>query len=211
MLKIFFLDNYDSFSFNLVQYLGELGAEVEVVRNDVKPLSTINLEDFDAIVISPGPGTPDRAGISIPLIKKSAPQLPILGVCLGHQAIAICFGGKIVQANYPMHGKTSSIQHDQSGIFKHIPSPFVVNRYHSLVMDKTSLENTPNLIVTAYSEDGCIMSIQHQYYPTFGVQFHPESIFTEHGHQLLQNFLDISESIKKKRISAYHDEFSIPS
>ena len=181
------IDNYDSFTYNLVQYFGELGEEVRVVRNDA-----IDIEDIAAlaparIVISPGPCTPSEAGISVPLIREFAGKLPILGVCLGHQAIGQAFGGRIVHAGRVMHGKTSAIRHASQGVFAGLPSPFRATRYHSLVIERASLPEC--LEVTAESEDGEIMGVRHRQFALEGVQFHPESILTEHGHALLKNFL----------------------
>lgn len=180
------IDNYDSFTYNLVQYFGQLQAEVNVWRND--QISVLELEESNPthIVISPGPGTPDSAGISLDVIKRLAGRIPILGVCLGHQAIGQAFGGRVVQANRLMHGKTSSIYHDGLGIFEGIPSPFVATRYHSLIVAK---ENLPDcLMVSAWTEEGEIMGLRHRDLPVEGVQFHPESILTEYGLDLLHNF-----------------------
>jgi anthranilate synthase component II len=182
------LDNYDSFTYNLVQYLGELGEEVTVYRND-----EITLDDVEAmrparIVVSPGPCTPNEAGISVPLIERFAGKIPLLGVCLGHQSIGQAFGGKIVHAGHLMHGKTSLISHTSQGVFRDLPVPFQATRYHSLVIERDTLPEC--LEVTAWSEDGEIMGVRHRTLPVEGVQFHPESILTEHGHDLLRNFLE---------------------
>jgi para-aminobenzoate synthetase component 2 len=184
---ILMIDNYDSFTYNLVQYLGELGAEVIVFRNDRITIPEIERLAPERIVISPGPCTPREAGISIEVIKHFAGKVPILGVCLGHQAIGAAFGGRIVRAKNLMHGKTSMIYHDGKTIFEGIPNPFEATRYHSLVIEKESLPQ--ELIITAWTEDGEIMGIRHKRYVIEGVQFHPESILTKHGHDILRNFL----------------------
>lgn len=191
---ILVIDNYDSFTYNLVQYLGELGgelpvaAEVPVFRNDQISLAEIQAMQPDGVVISPGPGRPEDAGISLDLIKELGPTLPILGVCLGHQSIGQAFGGKIVSAPTLMHGKTSEITHANTGVFKGLPQPFTATRYHSLVIDRPSCP--PDLEITAWIEDGTIMGIRHRTWPHLqGVQFHPESILTQAGKSLLRNFL----------------------
>ena len=181
------IDNYDSFTYNLVQYFGELGEEVRVVRNDAIDIKGIAELAPARIVISPGPCTPNEAGISVPLIREFAGKLPILGVCLGHQAVGQAFGGRIVHAGRVMHGKTSDIRHASKGVFAGLPSPFRATRYHSLVIERASLPDC--LEVTAESEDGEIMGVRHRQFAVEGVQFHPESILTEHGHVLLKNFL----------------------
>ena len=181
------IDNYDSFTYNLVQYLGELGEEVSVFRNDEITLEQIEALHPSRIVISPGPCTPDQAGISVPLIRRFAGKLPILGVCLGHQSIGQAFGGKIVHAAQLMHGKTSDIRHKDAGVFHGLPNPLTATRYHSLVIEKKSLPAC--LEVTAWTDDGEIMGVRHRDLPVEGVQFHPESILTEKGHDLLANFL----------------------
>ena len=181
------LDNYDSFTWNLVQYLGELGALVKVVRNDAMTVEQIEALRPDQIVISPGPCTPSEAGLSVPLIRRVAGRIPLLGVCLGHQAIGQAFGGRIVRAQRVMHGKLSSIAHDHRGIFAGVPTPFNATRYHSLAIERASLP--PVLNVTATAEDGEIMGVRHHELRVEGVQFHPEAILTEHGKQLLANFL----------------------
>ena len=180
------IDNYDSFTYNLVQYLGELGEEVVVHRNDKITLEQIAALKPDRIVVSPGPCTPNEAGISVPLIKQFAGTIPILGVCLGHQSIGQAFGGKIVHAQQLMHGKTSQIHHQSLGVFKDLPNPYRATRYHSLVIERSSLPEC--LEITAWTDDGEIMGVRHKTLPLQGVQFHPESILTEHGHALLQNF-----------------------
>ncbi|HEV2220925.1 MAG TPA: aminodeoxychorismate/anthranilate synthase component II [Casimicrobiaceae bacterium] len=181
------LDNYDSFTWNLVQYLGELGAGVKVVRNDAITLDEIEALQPERIVISPGPCTPTEAGISVPLVRRFAGKIPLLGVCLGHQAIGQAFGGRIIRAQRVMHGKLSSIVHDGRGVFRSLPSPFTATRYHSLAIERSSLP--PVLDVTATSEDGEIMGVRHREFAIEGVQFHPEAILTEHGKKLLANFL----------------------
>ena len=187
------IDNYDSFTWNIVQYLGELGAEVKVYRNDELTLAEIEEMQPEKIVISPGPCTPDQAGISVDVIKHFAGQIPLLGVCLGHQAIGQAFGGNIVRAKKVMHGKLSSIHHNNAGVFSDLNNPFTATRYHSLVIDRQRLPAC--LEVTAWTQDGSgamdeIMGVRHKTLPVEGVQFHPESILSEHGHQLLQNFLN---------------------
>ena len=186
------IDNYDSFTYNLVQYLGELGQDVRVVRNDELSVEQIRKLAPERIVISPGPGTPDQAGVTLEMIAKVGAQIPILGVCLGHQSIGQAFGGKVVRAREIMHGKTSVIHHTGKGVFAALPNPFVATRYHSLVVDKTSVPAV--LEVTAWTQDADggideIMGFRHKALPIEGVQFHPESILTEHGHALLRNFL----------------------
>jgi anthranilate synthase component 2 len=181
------IDNYDSFTYNLVQYLGELGADVHVHRNDVLTLEQIGAWAPEQIVISPGPCTPSEAGISVPLIRRFAGAIPILGVCLGHQAIGQAFGGNIVRAAQVMHGKVSAVAHDGRGVFTGLPSPLTATRYHSLAIERASMPAC--LEVTATSADGEIMGVRHREWPVEGVQFHPEAILTEHGHALLSNFL----------------------
>ena len=181
------IDNYDSFTYNLVQYLGELGEDVRVYRNDEITLEEIERLAPDRIVVSPGPCTPNEAGISVPLIQKFAGKIPILGVCLGHQSIGQAFGGKVVHAGKVMHGKTSTVHHTDEGVFRGLPQDFHATRYHSLVIERSSMPDC--LEITAQSEDGEIMGVRHKELAVEGVQFHPESILTEHGHQLLRNFL----------------------
>ena len=180
------IDNYDSFTYNLVQYLGELGEEVVVHRNDEITLDQVAAMAPARIVVSPGPCTPNEAGISVPLITKFAGKIPILGVCLGHQSIGQAFGGKIVHAKQLMHGKTSLIHHTGVGVFQNLPNPYLATRYHSLVIERESIPDC--LEVIAWTDDGEIMGVRHKTLPIQGVQFHPESILTEHGHALLQNF-----------------------
>jgi anthranilate synthase component 2 len=184
------IDNYDSFTYNLVQYLGELGEEVKVLRNDEITLEGVERLAPARIVISPGPCTPDEAGISVPLVRHFAGKVPILGVCLGHQSIGQALGGRIVHARQLMHGKTSAIHHDGRGVFRGLPDAFTATRYHSLAIERASLPGC--LEVSAWSGDGEIMGVRHRELAVEGVQFHPESILTEHGHQLLQNFLESS-------------------
>ncbi|KQP47749.1 anthranilate synthase [Pseudorhodoferax sp. Leaf274] len=188
MAKLLMVDNYDSFTFNLVQYFGELGAEVEVFRNDEIDIAGVAARKPDLLVISPGPCSPAEAGISVEAIRHFAGKLPILGVCLGHQSIGAAFGGTIVRAQQLMHGKTSEITTTREGVFADLPERFTVNRYHSLAIAR---DNCPSaLAVTARTEDGEIMGVRHKELPIQGVQFHPESILTEHGHAMLRNFLE---------------------
>ena len=184
---ILLIDNFDSFTYNIYQYLGILGAKVKVVRNNaITPQEALALEPTH-IVISPGPGYPKDAGVTLDIITDLAGKVPILGVCLGHQAIGQAFGGKVVQAAMPMHGKQSQIYHNKSGIYRGLPSPFMVTRYHSLVIDRNTLPSC--LTVSAYTEDGTIMGVRHKRHPIEGVQFHPESYMTEHGLALIKNFI----------------------
>jgi anthranilate synthase component 2 len=186
--KLLMIDNYDSFTYNIVQYFGELGAEVEVFRNDEISVADIAARKPDLLVVSPGPCSPAEAGISVAAIQHFAGKLPILGVCLGHQSIGAAFGGKIIRAQQLMHGKTSVITTTQEGVFANLPGQFVVNRYHSLAIDKPTCPAA--LAVTAWTDDGEIMGVRHKELPIQGVQFHPESILTEHGHAMLKNFLE---------------------
>ncbi|HYL50138.1 MAG TPA: aminodeoxychorismate/anthranilate synthase component II [Stellaceae bacterium] len=183
------IDNYDSFTYNLWHYLGELGAEVVVKRNDTLSVADALALKPQGIVISPGPSDPDRAGICLELIAKAG-RIPVLGVCLGHQAIGQAFGGKVVRAKVPMHGKLSAIRHHDSGVFAGLPNPFDATRYHSLIVERASLP--ASLIITAETEDGIIMGVQHRERPVHGVQFHPESIASQGGHRLLKNFLALA-------------------
>ena len=187
---IVLIDNYDSFTFNLVHYLGELGAEVDVHRNNKVTSAAVIAADPDAIVLSPGPCTPKEAGICLELIEKAAATIPILGVCLGHQAIGDAFGGKVVRAPVPVHGKLSEIRHQGGGIFRGINGPFKATRYHSLVVERDTMPR--ELTVTAETDGGLVMGLAHTRLPTHGVQFHPESIASDHGHLMLKNFLDIA-------------------
>ena len=187
-MKLLMIDNYDSFTYNIVQYFGELGADVEVVRNDEITLEALAARAFDRLVVSPGPCSPKEAGISVAAIQHFAGKLPILGVCLGHQAIGAAFGGNIIRAQQLMHGKTSVITTTQQGVFAGLPAQFTVNRYHSLSIERSSCP--AELDITAWTDDGEIMGVRHKTLAIEGVQFHPESILTEHGHAMLKNFLD---------------------
>ena len=182
------IDNYDSFTYNLVQYFGELGEDVKVVRNDELTVDEIAALKAERIVLSPGPCTPNEAGVSLEVIQRLAGKVPILGVCLGHQAIGQAFGGKVVHAKTLMHGKVSRIHHEGRGVFAGLPSPYEATRYHSLAIERASCP--ADLEVTAWTEDGEIMGVRHRSLPVEGVQFHPESILTQHGHALLRNFLE---------------------
>lgn len=184
---ILVLDNYDSFTYNLVQYLGELGETVEVYRNDAITVDEVAALQPEAIVVSPGPCTPDEAGISTPLVRELGPRIPLLGVCLGHQAIGAAFGGNIVRAGELMHGKSSDIHHDGYGVFRDLPNPFEAIRYHSLVIERDTVP--ASLAITAETKNGLIMGVRHREHPIEGVQFHPESIMTAVGKDLLRNFL----------------------
>jgi anthranilate synthase component 2 len=187
---IVLIDNYDSFTFNLFHYLGGLGADVVVHRNDKIAVKDVLAADPDAIVLSPGPCTPKDAGICLELIEKASPTIPILGVCLGHQAIGQAFGGDVVRAPVPVHGKLSLIKHKGAGVFRGINAPFQATRYHSLIVDRATMPKT--LSVTAETDDRLVMGLAHVTLPVHGVQFHPESIASEHGHLMLKNFLDIA-------------------
>ncbi|MDE3060850.1 MAG: aminodeoxychorismate/anthranilate synthase component II [Pseudomonadota bacterium] len=189
-MKITLLDNYDSFTYNLLHYIGELGADVSVCRNDAISADELIAQKPNGIVISPGPGTPSQSGICLELVRKASGKIPILGVCLGHQAIGEAFGGKIIRAPKPMHGKVSAIYHEGRSVFKGLPIPFNATRYHSLVVERSSLPDC--LEVTAITaDDGLIMGLAHKSHNTHGVQFHPESIASEQGHELIRNFLDL--------------------
>ncbi len=185
---ILMIDNYDSFTYNLVQYLGEMGADVKVVRNDEVTVDEVEAMRPDRIVLSPGPCTPNEAGISLGVIERLGARVPILGVCLGHQAIGQAYGGKVVHAKTLMHGKTSAVRHSGRGVFGGLPSPFTATRYHSLAVERESLPDV--LEITAWTDDGEIMGLAHRSLAVEGVQFHPESILTEHGHALLGRFLE---------------------
>ena len=187
-MKVLMIDNYDSFTYNIVQYFGELGAEVEVFRNDEITVEGLAARGADRIVVSPGPCSPAEAGISVAAIQYFAGKLPVLGVCLGHQAIGAAFGGKVIRAQQLMHGKTSVITTTREGVFAGLPEQFTVNRYHSLAIERSSCPAA--LAVTAWTDDGEIMGVRHTELAVQGVQFHPESILTEHGHALLKNFLE---------------------
>ena len=184
------IDNYDSFVHNLARYFVELGCETQVVRNDAVTVAEVRAMAPSAIVISPGPCTPREAGVSVPIIRELAPSIPILGVCLGHQAIAAALGGQVIRADEPVHGRTSWIEHDERRLFANLPNPFRAMRYHSLIVDEVTLPS--DLIVTARTEDGIPMALQHERWPLFGVQFHPESVLTQQGRLLLSNFLTLS-------------------
>ncbi len=192
------IDNYDSFTYNLVQYLGELGQKMEVFRNDKIAVNEIAGHKPDGIVVSPGPCTPNEAGISMEVIRQYSGKVPILGVCLGHQSIGAVFGGKVIRAETLMHGKVSEIQHDGTGVFKGIPNPLIATRYHSLIVERSSLPEDV-LEITAWTDAGEIMGLRHRSYPTYGVQFHPESILTREGKNILRNFLRIIESWKRDK------------
>jgi anthranilate synthase/aminodeoxychorismate synthase-like glutamine amidotransferase len=196
-IRLVLIDNYDSFTYNLFQYLGELGAETRVVRNDELTAAAVLAERPDRIVISPGPGTPDQAGISLELVRLAAGQVPLLGVCLGHQSIGQAFGGRVVRAPKLMHGKTSSIHHDGRTLFASLPSPFTATRYHSLVVAREDLPDC--LEVSAWTEDGVVMGLRHKEHPIEGVQFHPESVLTDTGKRLLRNFLELGDKGGMKR------------
>jgi anthranilate synthase/aminodeoxychorismate synthase-like glutamine amidotransferase len=187
------IDNYDSFTYNLYQYLSELGAEVEVRRNDQVTLDEIEAMHPTRIVVSPGPCTPNEAGLSCKIIERFGPRIPLLGVCLGHQAIGQVFGGRVIRAPEPMHGKTSLIYHQEQGVLEGLPSPFEANRYHSLIVERATLPD--ELEITANTDDGLIMGLRHRRYPVEGVQFHPESIMTPVGKHLLRNFLQHEERV----------------
>ncbi|HXH24947.1 MAG TPA: aminodeoxychorismate/anthranilate synthase component II [Vicinamibacterales bacterium] len=189
-MMVLVIDNYDSFTYNLVQYLGELGADIRVRRNDQISVGEIAAMAPDQIVISPGPGRPEHAGVTTEVIRRFGPTTPILGVCLGHQAIGMVYGGAICRAAHPMHGKTSTVVHDGKGVFQGLRGPFEAGRYHSLVIAPDSVP--PELEVAARTkEDGTIMAVRHRTYPVHGVQFHPESVLTEEGRKILRNFLDL--------------------
>lgn len=187
---ILVIDNYDSFTYNLVHYLNELGADTTVYRNDALTVTEALGLQPAAVLLSPGPKAPDQAGICLPLLEAAPADLPILGVCLGHQAIGQAFGGEVIRAKAVMHGKVSKVSHNDKGIFKGLPNPFTATRYHSLAVRREDLP--PDLEVTAWTDDGEIMGVQHKTRPIFGVQFHPESIATEGGHQMLANFMDLA-------------------
>lgn len=189
---ILLIDNYDSFVYNLARYVEELGYEVRVIRNDAQSVASIRALRPDAIIISPGPCTPNEAGVTLELIEELKGDIPLLGVCLGHQAIGQVYGGVVARADKPVHGKTSQITHDEAGLFDGLQSPMTVTRYHSLIVELDEIESPLN--VQAKTADGEIMALRHKDYPVFGVQFHPESILTEHGHALLSNFLKMAKA-----------------
>ena len=197
---ILLIDNYDSFTFNLVHYLGELGHACDVRRNDALTVDQAMALEPEAIVLSPGPCTPNEAGICCDLIRRAAGRVPILGVCLGHQAIGQVFGGEVVRAPMPMHGKVSPILHDGTDVFAGLPSPFGATRYHSLTVRPDTLP--ASLVATAHTEDGVIMGLRHAVMPVFGVQFHPESIASEHGHDILANFMALARGANDTRAAA---------
>jgi anthranilate synthase/aminodeoxychorismate synthase-like glutamine amidotransferase len=190
---ILVIDNYDSFTYNLVQQLGEMGAQIEVYRNDQITLDQIRRLNPDQILISPGPGTPDDGGVSLDILRELGPNTPVLGVCLGHQCIGQAYGGIVARASRLMHGKTSMIYHKGDPLFSGVPSPFEATRYHSLIVEEDSLPDV--LAVTAFTEQGEIMGLRHKEYPVYGVQFHPESILTTYGPRILKNFLEMTERI----------------
>lgn len=195
MLRIVVVDNYDSFTYNLVQYLAELGGSVEVVRNDETDLAGIRNSSPDGVLVSPGPGTPDESGVSLEVLRLLPSEgTPVLGVCLGHQALAQVYGGKVIRASRLMHGRTSPIEHSGVGVFRTLPSPFIATRYHSLIVERESLPRC--LEVTAWTAEGEIMGLRHRSLPAEGVQFHPESFLTEHGHTMLSNWLGTLGSTK---------------
>ncbi len=197
MQRVTLIDNYDSFTFNLVHYFGELGAEVSVWRNDEITVADALAARPDAIVLSPGPCTPNEAGVCVDLVLAASETTPMLGVCLGHQAIGQAFGGDIVRAPAPMHGKTSRISHHARGLFRGLNGPFHATRYHSLIIDRSSAP--AELEISAESDDGLVMAVEHRERPAFGVQFHPESIASEHGRRILRNFLDLADAFHQRR------------
>jgi len=199
---ILLIDNYDSFTFNLVHFLGELGAECEIVRNDAITVEQAIDRDPEAIVLSPGPCTPSDAGICLDLIRAAAGKIPLFGVCLGHQAIGEAFGGSVIRAPSPVHGKVAKIHHQGSDVFAGLPATFSATRYHSLVVERSSLP--PELEATAFTEDGLIMGLRHRAYKAFGVQFHPESIASEFGHEILGNFLRIARGKNQPNPAGLH-------
>ena len=201
MPNVTLIDNYDSFTFNLVHYLGALGADVSVWRNDEIAIADVLAARPDAIVLSPGPCTPNEAGICLDLVRAASASTPLLGVCLGHQAIGQAFGGDIVRASAPMHGKLSRIAHNSSGVFRGINGPFQATRYHSLLIERATAP--AELEITAETDDGAIMGVAHRTLPVHGVQFHPESILSEHGHLLLRNFLDLADAFNRGRDKAH--------
>jgi len=194
------IDNYDSFTYNLVHYLGELGAESVVIRNDKVTAEEVIAQKPKAIVLSPGPCTPNEAGVCLDLIKKAGPTIPLLGVCLGHQSIGQSYGGKVIRAPQPMHGKLSTITHTDKGVFHGLPKQFEITRYHSLIVERATLPDC--LEITAETSDGIIMGLQHKTHPVHGVQFHPESIASQQGHALLANFLSLAGFTPKSRKAA---------
>lgn len=200
LAMLILIDNYDSFTYNLVHYLGELGAESVVIRNDKVTAEEVIAQKPQAIVLSPGPCTPNEAGVCLDLIKKAGATIPLLGVCLGHQSIGQCYGGKVIRAPQPMHGKLSTITHTNKGIFEGLPKQFEITRYHSLIVERATLPDC--LEITAETSDGIIMGLQHKTHPVHGVQFHPESIASQQGHALLANFLRLAGFTPKSRKAA---------
>ena len=198
-MRVTLIDNYDSFTFNLVHYFGELGADVKVWRNDEISVDEALAEEPDALVLSPGPCTPNEAGICLDLVRAASATTPILGVCLGHQAIGQVFGGEVVRAPLPMHGKISRVSHNARGLFRGVNGPFHATRYHSLVIERSSAPD--DLEITAQTDDGLIMAVAHRALPSHGVQFHPESIASEHGRTILKNFLDLASAFNDARAS----------
>ncbi len=197
MQRVTLIDNYDSFTFNLVHYLGEMGADVSVWRNDEITVADAIASKPDAIVLSPGPCTPNEAGVCLDLVRSASETTPMLGVCLGHQAIGQAFGADVVRAPTPMHGKVSRISHHANGLFRGLNGPFQATRYHSLIIERSS--TPPELEISAESDDGLIMAVEHRDRPVYGVQFHPESIASEHGRQILRNFLDLADAFHKRQ------------
>ncbi|MBV8663573.1 MAG: aminodeoxychorismate/anthranilate synthase component II [Hyphomicrobiales bacterium] len=200
MMRVTLIDNYDSFTFNLVHYLGELGADVSVWRNDEVSAQDVLRAKPDAIVLSPGPRTPNEAGVCLELIRAARETTPILGVCLGHQAIGQVFGGRVIRAPTPMHGKVSRVTHNARGLFRGLNGPFKATRYHSLIIERASVP--AELDINAESDDGLIMAIAHRALPVYGVQFHPESIESEHGRAMLRNFLDLARGFNEAKAAA---------
>ena len=196
------IDNFDSFTYNLVQYLGELGEDVEVRRNNALTVDDVRALAPSAVVISPGPCTPSEAGISVPLLRTLGARIPMLGVCLGHQSIGVAYGGRVVRADYVMHGKTSQLLHDGSGLFSGLPSPLEVMRYHSLVVERASLPAALEVTATVTSDPQQIHALRHREYPVWGVQFHPESILTQGGMTILRNFLTMAEAFRARSAAA---------
>jgi anthranilate synthase/aminodeoxychorismate synthase-like glutamine amidotransferase len=197
---ILLIDNYDSFTFNLVHFLGDLGAKCVVKRNDTLSVEEAMALQPEAIVLSPGPCTPNEAGICVDLVRAAAGKIPLLGVCLGHQAIGQAFGGRVIRAPEPVHGKTSQVYHDNTDLFAGLPNPFTATRYHSLIVKRSDLPE--ELVVTAFTQAGIIMGLRHATLPVYGVQFHPESIATSHGHDILKNFLDLAGQFNEPKQAA---------
>ncbi len=202
LIVLLVIDNYDSFTYNLVQYLGELGEDVEVRRNNALTVDEVDALAPSAVVISPGPCTPSEAGISVPLVRTLGARIPMLGVCLGHQSIGEAYGGRVVRADYVMHGKTSQLLHDGSGLFAGLPSPLEVMRYHSLVVERASLPAALEITATVESDPQQIHALRHREHPVWGVQFHPESILTQGGMTILRNFLTMAEAFRARSVAA---------